>query len=186
MGTKNKTEQVWLIILFWSLNILYSARNLIGPSHYTLNSNCCLCKFKLYLFYNDYETSYTTYINHARWHRCLRSDGLRVGGNRSTGGNPPVWLGDRMTISHADDGYWTRVTAVRGERFTTTPARQPSAVCWVSNYDNIWNQSLWFVIPSIISCYCIYTLIRHSWIHYMWTVELWNWWIKLSCYYNRV
>ena len=39
--------------------------------------------FKLYLFYNDYETSYTTFINHARWHRCLRSDGLRVGGNRS-------------------------------------------------------------------------------------------------------
>ena len=34
---------------------------------------------KLYLFYIDYETSYTTYINHARWHRCLRSDGLRVG-----------------------------------------------------------------------------------------------------------
>ena len=32
-----------------------------------------------YLFYNDYETSYTTYINHARWHRCLCSDGLRVG-----------------------------------------------------------------------------------------------------------
>ena len=36
-----------------------------------------------YLFYNDYETSYTTYIHHARWHRCLRLDGLRVGGNRS-------------------------------------------------------------------------------------------------------
>jgi len=35
-------------------------------------------KFKLYLFYNDFETSYTTYINHARWHRCLRSGGLRV------------------------------------------------------------------------------------------------------------
>ena len=29
---------------------------------------------KLYLFYNDYETNYTTYINHARWHRCLRAD----------------------------------------------------------------------------------------------------------------
>jgi len=29
------------------------------------------CKFKLYLFYNDYETSYTTYINHARWPWCL-------------------------------------------------------------------------------------------------------------------
>ena len=41
-------------------------------------------KFKLYLLYNDYETSYTTYINHARWHRCLRSNGLRVGGKRST------------------------------------------------------------------------------------------------------
>jgi len=26
-------------------------------------------KFKLHLFYNDYETSYTTYINYARWHR---------------------------------------------------------------------------------------------------------------------
>ena len=28
--------------------------------------------FKLYLFYNDYETSYTTNINPARWHRCSR------------------------------------------------------------------------------------------------------------------
>ena len=26
-----------------------------------------LPKFKLYLFYNDYKTSYT---NHARWHLC--------------------------------------------------------------------------------------------------------------------
>ena len=43
---------------------------------------------KLYLFYNDYETSYKTYINHARWHRCLRSDGLRVGGNRSAQRKP--------------------------------------------------------------------------------------------------
>jgi len=29
-----------------------------------------------YLFYNDYETSYTTYIIHARWHRFLGSNGL--------------------------------------------------------------------------------------------------------------
>ena len=36
---------------------------------------------KTYLFYNDYETSYTTYINHDHWHRCLPLDGLRVGGN---------------------------------------------------------------------------------------------------------
>ena len=42
-----------------------------------------ISKIKLYFFYNDYETSYTTYINHARWHQCLRSDGLRVGGNRN-------------------------------------------------------------------------------------------------------
>ena len=41
------------------------------------------------------------------------------------GGNPPVWLGDHMTISHADAGYWTRVAAMRGELVTTTPARQP-------------------------------------------------------------
>ena len=27
----------------------------------------CFFYFKLYLYYNDYETSYTTYINHARW-----------------------------------------------------------------------------------------------------------------------
>ena len=43
---------------------------------------------KLYLFYNDYETSYTTYINHARWHRCLRTDGLCVGGNQSAQRKP--------------------------------------------------------------------------------------------------
>jgi len=43
--------------------------------------------FKLYLFYNYYETSYTTF-NHARWHRCLRPDSLRVGGNRSARRNP--------------------------------------------------------------------------------------------------
>ena len=84
------------------------------PRSYPLHS---LSYFKLYLFYN--ETSYTTYINHAHWQRCLRSDGLLVGGN------PPVWLGDHMTISHADAGYQTRVTAVRGECINTAPARQP-------------------------------------------------------------
>jgi len=41
-------------------------------------------KFKLFLFYNDYKTSYTFDINHARWHQCLRVGGLCVGGN------PPV------------------------------------------------------------------------------------------------
>jgi len=28
-------------------------------------------QFKLYLFYNDYETNYTTYINHACLHRPM-------------------------------------------------------------------------------------------------------------------
>ena len=31
-------------------------------------------KKKLYLFYNNYETIYTTYINHARWHGCTTSN----------------------------------------------------------------------------------------------------------------
>ena len=35
------------------------------------------------------------------------------------GGNPPAWLGNHMTISHADAGYRTRVTAVRGECVNT-------------------------------------------------------------------
>ena len=34
-------------------------------------------------------------------------------------GKPPVWLGDHMTISHADTVYWTRVRAVRDECVNT-------------------------------------------------------------------
>ena len=41
------------------------------------------------------------------------------------GGNPPVWLGDHMTISHAAAGYWTRVAAVRGDCINAAPAKQP-------------------------------------------------------------
>ena len=41
------------------------------------------------------------------------------------GGNPPVWLGDHMTISHADAGYQIRVVAVRGECVNNAPVRQP-------------------------------------------------------------
>ena len=44
-----------------------------------------LCVFFLNFIY---ETSSTTYMNHALWHRCLRSDDLRVGGNRSARGKP--------------------------------------------------------------------------------------------------
>ena len=39
------------------------------------------------------------------------------------GGNPPVWRGDQMTISHADTGYQTWVAAMRGECVNTAPAR---------------------------------------------------------------
>ena len=75
--------------------------------------------FKLYLFYNDYETSYTTYINHV----CVRM--VFVWEETGVpGGTPPVWLGDHMTISHADAGYRTRVAAVRDECVNTSPARQ--------------------------------------------------------------
>ena len=35
------------------------------------------------------------------------------------GGNPPVWLGDQMTISHDEAGYRTWVAAVRGECVNT-------------------------------------------------------------------
>jgi len=57
-------------------------------------------RFNLYTFYNDYETSYTTYINHAHWHRCLRSDGLYVGRNRNARRKPTCltwWPHDHLT-----------------------------------------------------------------------------------------
>jgi len=57
-------------------------------------------KFKLYLFHNNYETSYTTNINHARWHQFVCSGGLLVGGNRSTRRKPTCltwWQPDLLT-----------------------------------------------------------------------------------------
>jgi len=79
-----------------------------GRNSVTLCFSCCPLRiflrtfyffsFKLYLFYNDYETSYTTFINHARWHRCLRSDCLRVEGNRSARGKTN--MSDLVTTSH--------------------------------------------------------------------------------------
>ena len=38
------------------------------------------------------------------------------------GGSPRVWLGDHMTISHAEAWYRTRVAAMRGECVNTAPA----------------------------------------------------------------
>ena len=47
------------------------------------------------------------------------------------GGNPPVWLGDHMTISRTDAGYRTWVAAVRGECINTAPARQSLYTQWL-------------------------------------------------------
>ena len=49
-------------------------------------------------------------------------------------GNPPVWLGDHMTISHADAEYRTRVAAVRGECINTAPARQLNIECQLISF----------------------------------------------------
>ena len=45
-----------------------------------------------------------------------------------SGGNSPVWIGNHMTISHADAGYRTQVAAVSGECVYTAPARQPTDI----------------------------------------------------------
>ena len=102
---------VFTCLFIYRFHLLTASRVSIITS---LSKSCLLKKFKLYLFYTDYETSYTTYINHARWHRCLRSDGLHV----------PVWLGDHMTISPLWPGFDTRRRHVRGECVNTAPARQ--------------------------------------------------------------
>ena len=41
-------------------------------------------------------------------------------------GNPPVWRGDHMIISHADVGYWTQVAAWEA---SALPLRQPDSTC---------------------------------------------------------
>ena len=82
-------------------------------------------KFKLYLFYNDYEKQ----VIQLKLIILVGTD-VCVGmvfvleETVVPGGNPPVWLGDQMTISHADVGYRTQVAAVRGECVNTAPARQ--------------------------------------------------------------
>ena len=90
--------------------------------------------FKLYSINDDYN--YTTYIK--QYFSMLVGTDVCVRmvfvweETGVTGGNPPVWLGDHMTISHADAGYLTRVAAVRGECVKTAPARQPCYHQWVA------------------------------------------------------
>ena len=81
-------EDAWLLIGRAPLNCPFW-----GPLCNNFGTSIFVKKIKRtsikhYLFYNDYETSYTTYIKHSRWYRCLRSDGLCVGGNRSAKRKP--------------------------------------------------------------------------------------------------
>ena len=72
-------------------------------------------KFKLYLFYIDKETIYTTHINHACWHRYLRSGGLCLGGNQWTGNKHTRltwWPHDHLTCQS-----WVLNLGRSGERW---------------------------------------------------------------------
>ena len=81
-------------------------------------------RFKLYLFYNDYETGSTIYINHACWHPCFRSGGLRVGGKRSTRRKPTclTWLPHDHLTGRRRESKPGRSGKI-GEGVTTTSAR---------------------------------------------------------------
>ena len=108
---------VWVLSVVWSLFFFIPAttandlrlRRVSIPDliHYIILFPWLY--FKLYLFYNDYETSCSLASMFAfGWSSVWEETGV-------PGGNPPVWLGDHMTISHA---------AVRGECVNTAPARQ--------------------------------------------------------------
>ena len=86
LRTKEQGRTVIAVLDFDEETLVFTVVNYVKWEFENYTSKYAL-KFKLYLFY-DYETSSTTYINHARWHRYLRSDGLRVGGNRSTRRKP--------------------------------------------------------------------------------------------------
>jgi len=42
-----------------------------------------------FIYFTTIMKQVIQHINYACWPQCLHSDGLRVGGNRSAGGNPP-------------------------------------------------------------------------------------------------
>ena len=83
----------------------------IGTSLAVGKSTFKVSFFKLYLFYNDYDVCVQMVF---MWEETGVPEG-----------NPPVWLGALMTISHAYAGYRIRVAAVRGKCVNTAPARQP-------------------------------------------------------------
>ena len=115
-------------------------------------------KFKLYLVYNDYETSYTTYINHARWHWCLRSDGLRVGGNRSARRKPTNliwWPHDHLT-------YRRRVSnpGRSGERRVRYHCASQTASCHIVSKE-LWRN--YSNLNIILGRNPFWTMIPHMW-----------------------
>ena len=102
------TKLVLFDSIFMWTNLQWVHRTNTEQWGYDLHKRCTtgvtisngFCKFKLYFFYKDYASSYTTYTNHACWHRCLRSDGLLVGGNRSARRKPTCltwWPHDHLT-----------------------------------------------------------------------------------------
>ena len=70
------------------IQLLYKLVSLRYPTVFYRKLRFSKTTLKVETLFYDYETSYTTYINHNRWHRCLCSGGLRVGGNRSTRRKP--------------------------------------------------------------------------------------------------
>ena len=96
--------------------------NNVNEKHARVNIQKVVLHFKSNFYYITTITKQlhtTININHARWHICLRSCCLLV---EETSGNPPAWLGDDMTISHATRGIEPESQLwVRGDRFTTAP-----------------------------------------------------------------
>ena len=76
----------------WENTIVYNA--LIQFVHFLTLFTKDIC---LYILQRSL-TSYTTYINHVRCHRCLCSCGLRVGGNRSTRRKPILWEASALPL----------------------------------------------------------------------------------------
>ena len=102
-------------------------------------------KLILYLFYYDYKTSYTFYINHASWHRSLSSSGLRVWGNRSPRRKLTclTWWPPHMPPPSTEPGsQWWEASAL--------PLRQPDLIDDISSsHNHIWS-TIWIMIADRI------------------------------------
>ena len=85
------------------------------------------------------------------------------------GENPHVWLGDHMTISHADAGFRTRVAAVRVECVNASQTAEFSCVpllggCFFCSGLNMWFLGFkeclqCFNVRTVKVCYCALLLV---------------------------